>query len=154
MPPRDSDYRGRCAWLLFTAVYGLINANSKWQVLSYIILTSMGFRQTSQLPQLFALVREKCTVAVVARFVNYLLVAGLPATKNPMISAIKEKGDLVTIVHGPGHLRYFRLNLHQLNDFSTTVGGDDKLEVFSSSSISLRRGRRKLYTFLTSIDSK
>ena len=32
IPPVESGDRGKCAWLLETASYGLVNANAKWQV--------------------------------------------------------------------------------------------------------------------------
>lgn len=86
MPLRVFGDLSLCEWLLFTVSYGVFNANAEWQVLSDTILTSIRFRKTALLPQLFVLFQYKCTVFVVVKIVDDLLVAVSPATTDPNIS--------------------------------------------------------------------
>ena len=52
IPPKESRQRD-VVWLLLAAAYGLVNSNAKWQVKSDGAITSLGFIQSSAIPQLF-----------------------------------------------------------------------------------------------------
>lgn len=100
-------------WLLLTAAYGLMNYNCKWQVLSDKILLYIEFLPVAVLPQLFVLYQGGKRVAIIARIVEDLLLAGRPATTEPLIANIIARIEFETIAYGPGHLSNFGLNLHQ-----------------------------------------
>ena len=52
-PPKECNSRMKYYWLLLSASYGLVNANSKWQTASDDCLYEFGLEQLSYVPQLF-----------------------------------------------------------------------------------------------------
>jgi len=49
-PPRESGMKSTHLWILLTAVYGLVNANAKWQVQSDRRLFELDLKQRQQVP--------------------------------------------------------------------------------------------------------
>lgn len=114
---------------------------------------NIGFFQAHFLAQLLVLIRNKNLVAIIAKIFDDLLLAGSPSVTDPIIFTIAAKVKLWTIVHGPGQLLYFVLNLHQNEDLSTVVDGDEMLAKIYSMPFSLLR-RRYIDTALTIIEAK
>lgn len=85
MPLRDSCDQGLCVWLLLKAAYALVHSNAQWQVISDSILTYLGFCQTPLLSQLFVLVKDSVTVAIIAKVVDDMLLAGVPTVTDPIV---------------------------------------------------------------------
>ena len=75
IPTRESSNR-KSVWLLLAAAYGLVNANSKWQLQSDTAITNMGLTQCRYIPQLFYLKKNRKTVLLVAKIVDDMLVTG------------------------------------------------------------------------------
>lgn len=88
LPPQKFGNRSRCALLLLTAVYGFISTNSKCQVIIDSILTDSGLIQSPLLPQLLVLMRGVLLVAVFARVVDDLVLAGACSTTDSITHRI------------------------------------------------------------------
>lgn len=112
---------------LFTALYGLINSNAKWQVLGDTIITDISFRQTPVLLQLFVRIRNNKLVYIISKIIDDFVLVGSPAVTDLVIISIAAKLEFGTIVHNPSHLRYFGLILHHNDHFSTVFALEDKL---------------------------
>ena len=54
-PPKECASRHNFPWLLLTALYGLVNANYKWQMASDDCLYQFGMAQLPEVPHLFFL---------------------------------------------------------------------------------------------------
>lgn len=143
IPPRESSDLRKVLWIFLTASYGLVHANSKWQHLRDDFLLSIGFEHAALLPQLFVMRRNGSLVAVGAKIVDDIILCGLVEVLLGVIDRINRHFTLGTLVHGPGSLRYFRLNLSQRSDMSVTVYGDDKDAGITGETVTRFR-RRKL----------
>lgn len=130
-----------------------MNAKGKWQVIIDSLLTSIGFRQMPVLSQLLVLIRNQQLVAIIAKIVADLLLVGNSHDIDPIIAVIQAKIELGIIAHDPGHFRYFGLNLQQIDDYSTSVDGDDKLAGIAAMPISKLR-RREIYSALSLVKAK
>lgn len=117
------------------------------------ILSDLGFCQTPVLPEIYKLVRNSRLVAIIATIVYELQRAVILETTDPIVSAIAAKVELGTVVHGPGHLRYFGLNIHQQDDYYTVANGDGKLRSMQNMPFTGLR-RRDLDIILSSVKNK
>lgn len=124
-----------------TAIYGLVNANAKWQIQSDEPIKSFGLVQIAVMPQLFHLVRDKKLVLTVANIVDEILATGKDAVVDKFISDFNAKCNVGTIKNGPGMLCFFSLNIIQNEDCSSSIDCNDKLETLEVNPIS--RTRRK-----------
>lgn len=88
-------------------------------------------------------------VAIVSKIGDDLIFAGGPSTTYHTILEISARVELRTIVHGPGHPRFFGLNMYQDEKYTTTVGGDYKQDGIAATQI-FRIRFRDLYLLLTS----
>lgn len=142
VPPTESSDRNKCLWLLLTASYGLVNANAKWQVVSDQTLHKIGFCSIPVLPQLFYLTDDSgTTIAALAKIVDDFLICGQTKVVDDVIRSIGQIFTLGTIIHGPGLLRYFGLNIVQHDDMTITIDGDDKLNGIYTAPITRTRRR-------------
>lgn len=154
VPPQESNDRYKVLWLLLTASYGLVNANAKWQVVSDQALHDIGFCAITVLPQLFYLsALDGAITAALAKVVDDFLLCGEPAVVDDVIDNISKSFKLGTILHGPGVLRYFGLNVTQHDDFTVTIDGDDKLNAIGTAPITRVR-RRDVTDTLTPAEIK
>lgn len=117
VPPRESKNRS-FYWLLLTAAYGLVNANAKSQVQSDNLLFSLGLYQLAYVPQLFYLKHNGKLVLLVVKTVDDILATGPEHEVDSFVSKFNNKFKLGTIAHVPGLLRFFGLNITQLQDYS------------------------------------
>lgn len=124
LPPRESPDRGNELWLLLTAAYRLIISNIKRQHLSDDRLLNIAFAPTAPLLQLLVMRRWHNFVSLAAKIIAYILLCGLDHVVPSVMAQIDARCTLGTIVHGPGHLRYFGLNLNQRDDMASSVDGD------------------------------
>ena len=140
IPPKESTNR-KSLWLLLAAAYGLVNANSKWQIQSDKVLTDMGLEQCTYVPQLFTLKVNGKIVLIVAKIVDDMLATGELAMTEQFIKKFNIQFKLGTVNYGPGLLRFYGLNIRQFDDFHCTIDGDEKLEALEPSPISRSRRR-------------
>lgn len=117
------------------------------------ILTDLGFSQTLVRSQIFVLVRNIQVIAIIKKIVDDLLIAGIPATTDPIIAFIAAKVELGNIVHETGHWRYFSINLHQHDDYYTIVDADYRLSTIARMPITRLR-RSELYNSLSSAEAR
>lgn len=92
-------------------------------------------------------------VAIISKIFDDLLLSGIRYTTDPIIKEIAARVEIITIVHGPGHLRYFCPGHHQYGNCAKTLAGDDKLEGIGSISICRLRSR-DLVALLPSVASR
>lgn len=140
VPPRESADRGRAHCLLLPAAYVLIIAKEKLQSRSDPLLHSLHFQSPPLIPQLFLRFPRGRFNALIPKLVHDFLPTGLESLVHDIITTINQRFLLGTIAHGPGHLRYFGINILQEANLSVTVEADDKPLEISSATIS--RGRR------------
>lgn len=140
VPPRECADR-KFYWLLLTATYGLVNANSKWQKQSDELLYSLNLQQVTAIPQLFYMTVDGSTVSIVAKIIDDMILAGVEEHANNFIKKFNSRFKLGKIIHGPGRLRFYGLNAIQHEEYSCSIDGDDKLNVLEPYLLS--RVRRK-----------
>lgn len=71
-------------------------------------------------------------VAIVTKIVDDLLASGASSTSDHIILAVSARVELGTILHRPGNLHYFCLNINQHENNATTVEGHEKLDGIES----------------------
>lgn len=140
IPPKESTNR-KSLWLLLAAAYGLVNANSKWQLQSDKALTTMGLEQSRHIPQLFTFKRNGKLVLIIAKIVDDMLATGELSYVKSFISKFDSQFSLGTVNYGPGLLRFYGLNIRQHADFHCTIDGDEKLEALEP--VPITRSRRR-----------
>lgn len=127
IPPRECRQRD-VLWLLLAAAYGLENANAKWQVKSDSALASLGLIQSSAIPQLFVHTDRNGNIdMIVIKMVDDILATGQDDVLKSFVTDFGGPFALGEIMHGPGQLRFFGLNIVQHEDFSCSIDGDEKL---------------------------
>lgn len=128
VPPKKCKDRHQVLWLLLTASYGLVSSNAKWQVIYDHVLHDIGFCSIAVLPHLFYL-KEKdgSVIAALSKIVDDFLICGETLTVNNVVDLLNKSFLLGIVVHGPGVLRYFGLNITQHDGYTTIIDGDDKL---------------------------
>lgn len=99
-----SDDRGNCFWLLLAACDGLINASSKWKVISDQILIEVRFETLRSMPQLFMMKKRTHPTAALAKIVGNMLLCWPSNFVNMITDEINSKLNLDVIVQGPGLL--------------------------------------------------
>lgn len=55
------------------------------------------------------------------KIVDDLIFAGKPKTFDKLINEFNEKFSLGTLVHGPGHPRFFGLKIYKEDDYRTSI---------------------------------
>lgn len=153
IPPTESTDRGSKMWLLLCAAYGLINSNAKWQVQSDQELKDIGFQQIPVVPQLFMLRRNGKLVVVLAKFVDDILLTGVPEIVKEVIERFNKRFKLGNTCHGPNAMRYFGLNINQDTNLDISIDGDDKLKRLQPYEISRVR-RKNMNEKLNQIEAK
>lgn len=152
-PPAESYQRKWFLWLLNSATYGLVNDIAKWQVHSDQILLDLGMLRTPLIPQLFYFKHKGQISVLCAKIVDDILFAGQPPDVDKLISGFNRKFTLGTIVHAPGHLRFFGLNIYHLDDYSISIYSGDKLMLLEQAPIPRTR-RRQIDSDLTDIEKE
>ena len=95
------------------------------------------------MPQLFyAHNTDGELILVAAKIVDDIILTGKPRQTEQFLNAFNDRFKLGSIASGPGHLRFYGLNIIQHSDFSSTVGADDKLNALEA--FPLTRGRRRM----------
>ena len=140
-PPKESDSRVKFYWLLLTASYGLVNANSKWQTASDDCLYEYGLQQLPEVPQLFFSRSGGELSIVAAKVVDDILIAAPISRAKNLISHICSQFKLGTIVYGPACFEFYGLKIDQDTDMFVTVSSDKKLDDLTE--ICIDRTRRK-----------
>lgn len=142
IPPRESTDRHQCFWLLFTASFGLENANAKRQVIYDHALYDIGFCSLATFSQLFYLQgNDGSVVAARAKIMDDILVCGEVITFDEVVKLLHRSFSLGTVVHGSGVLHYFGLIITQHKDYSISIEADDKLNGISTCPITRVRRR-------------
>lgn len=100
------------------------------------MLLEIGFVPVHMMPQIFVLKMKDKTIAVLAKVVDEILMKGDPLVTDPIIMMINAKFKLGTIIHGPGQIRFFGLNVQQFDDMSICVDADEKLHALETMPIS------------------
>lgn len=121
--------------------------------MSHHIFTDVRFDPVSLLIQIFFLIKDGHLVSNIAKIVAVLFHAGHTTATGDIYGNSSTWIQLCIILHGPGHLKYFGLNLFQNDDFSTHVHRDENLAGVFSVQLS-RLLRRDLFSLLTSIQYK
>lgn len=116
------------------------------------LLLDIGFEPVPLLLQLFCKLEGGQLVAIIAKTVDVILLVVFSAVTDSVVSKISTPIKLGTIVHGSSYMRYFDQNLHQAEDCSTCVDGDDNL--ISEFSMPLSHRRRDLLASLNTIETK
>lgn len=91
--------------------------------------------------------------AIATKIVDKLIHAGALYTTDHIILAISARVKFGTIIQGPGHLRYLALNLHQHDNYATTVDCDSNLDGLVAMAI-FRLCIRDIDDLLTSVSSR
>lgn len=143
IPPRESK-RKNFAWLLLAAAYGLVNANAKWQDQSDKVLLKHGLIQCKEIPQLFYQLRNGKLILLLGKIVDDLIITGIEPEVNRFVKMFNSKFKLGSVMSGPGSLRFYGLNIHQSNDMSSVIDGNEKLQALQP--VPLTRTRRKAST--------
>lgn len=101
IPPKESRLRNEL-WLLLVAVYGLVNANSKWQVKSDNSLLELGLQHLSSTPQLFAKFDDNGVVFLLfIKIVDDFLACGPDDVLRSFVTSLGDTFKLGTVRHGP-----------------------------------------------------
>lgn len=98
-PLRESCDSGRTMWRLFTAVYGVFNANEKWQTHSDDPLCKLGFSPTPSILQLFVLQEAGSVLAILANIVDDMLISAPPELGDLIVKNIDGRCKLGTVPH-------------------------------------------------------
>ncbi len=114
----------------------------KWQEHCDQLFSELYFYQSPHVPQLFYLNSGNKLKVLAVKIVDDVLFSGKKQNLEKIVSSIKSKYKLETIVHGPSSFLFFGLQIIQDSDYSTMIHGDSKLEALNCYSIS--RQRRKM----------
>lgn len=150
IPPRECTSKD-VYWLLLTAAYGLVNANAKWQSQSDQLFFDLGLEQCPVLPQLFYIIKNGQLVLLAAKIVDDILVTGDTDMVDKFITGFNSKFKFGTVVHGPGNLRFFGLNLVQNEDYTCEINADDKLHALEPYPLTRLR-RREIDAELNAVE--
>ena len=140
-PPKESESRVKFYWLLLTASYGFVNANSKWQTASDDCLYEYGLQQLPEVPQLFYLRSGGKLTLVAAKVVDDILIAAPVSRTKDLVAHISSQFKLGTIVYGPTCFEFYGLKIHQDSDMGVTVSSEKKMDDVTEMSVD--RSRRK-----------
>lgn len=97
--------------------------------------------------------QNEALVEIKTKIFDDLLLARTPSIIDLLIACSESKVELGKISSGPGHFPYLGISLHQNDDYSMVLDGDDKPTRIATISLS-RISRRELYSGLTSIEAK
>lgn len=101
-------------------------------MLSDQLLLDVGFVPALLHRQMFFIVDNAAVTVVLAKIVEDLLVAGMTGRVDPLLQRIDDRFILGTVAHGTGHIRFFWLNISQLDEWSISVDSDDKLNAIDT----------------------
>ena len=85
--------------------------------------------------------------------VDDLLLTGTDESLRQFVTDFHQKFKLGEVVHGPGTLRFYGLNLIQDTDYSVSIHADDKLNAIEPYPISRTR-RRQIDDQMNDIEKK
>lgn len=111
IPPRESAHRRKVLWPLLTASYRSQNGNSKWKAMRDTLLTSFGLAPAPMMPQIFILCTDDHMIVLASNILDDTLLIGLEYIILEVIEKIDGWFTLGTVVHGPGTMRFFGINL-------------------------------------------
>ena len=126
-------------WLLTVATYGLVIANSKWQIYSDQTFFDLGLRNTIFVPQLFYAEKQQQLELFVVKVSDDILVAGNDEVKRMFIDKRAKKYELGTITHLPGTCLFFGLQLLQEINYTIRINADHKLRKIEPYPLSRQR---------------
>lgn len=106
-PPREPKYR-RHYWLLFTAIYGIVNWNAKLQTQAYELILSLGLSSVTVVAQIFHLNKDRKVVLLVAK-VDDLLITGVKSYVEEFLEKFTKKFEFGSVVRGPDVLQFYGL---------------------------------------------
>lgn len=116
-------------WLLLAAGYGFITANFKWQFVSDNAFFDLSLQHIALISQCFIKSDSNgCVVLLVIKIVDDILVCGLDPQLWSFINAFENKLNLDKITYGSGRFRFYCLLITQHQDYSCSVGYDDRLQ--------------------------
>lgn len=96
------------------------------------LFIEIGLEQINTIPQLFIKKSEGTVICRLEKIVDDLIITGSPSVVDNFVKLIVEKFKLGTIVHGPGELRFFGLNIIQSDDYTIETNGDGKLNALEA----------------------
>ena len=140
IPPREC-YDRQFIWLLTVATYGLVNANSKWQIHSDQTFFDLGLHTTVFIPQLFHVITNGKLQMLVVKVTDDIFVGGAEEVKRLFIDRLGQKYELGTITHLPGNCFFYGLEVCQDENYVIQVNSDGKLNKIVPHALS--RQRRK-----------
>ena len=126
IPPRECQDR-QFIWLLTVATYGLVNANSKWQIHSDQTFFDLGLHTTVFIPQLFHMKTDGRLTLLVVKVTDDIFVGGPEQVKRSFIDRLGQKYELGTITHLPGTCFFYGLEVCQDGNCVIQVNADGKL---------------------------
>lgn len=111
------------------------------------LLVSLGLLQVPYIPQLFYLKKKGLLVLLLSKIMDDFLVTGRKAEVDSFLTKFDARFKFGTVVHGPGHVRSFGLNILQDEYYTILVHADDKLDSIEGPIISrIRRGQTTVIT--------
>lgn len=144
IPPLECSDK-KTYWLLITAAYELVKANSKWQYQYYLLFTQPGLTQCPVIPQLSYIYKSGRIILSAAKIVDEILFTGESDGVGTCLTGFKEIFKFGTAVHGPGNLRFYGMIILQNDDYFCNINFDDKLSALEPYPITrLRRLEFKL----------
>ena len=93
------------------------------------------------IPQLFYKMKNGKLILLAAKVVDDILLSGPKDEKKKFIENLKNYFKVGTIVHGPGNLLFYGLNVFQNENYNIQISSDEKLD--SIAAYQLSRLRRK-----------
>lgn len=102
---------------------------------------------------LFVWILSKLDVSTALLQVDDSLIYGTPYLVDPLIAHIDDRLSIRKVSNCPGNLRFFGLNIFQLEDMSITVDRDEKLNSIETMSISQSRHRGTTY-YINNLEAK
>lgn len=127
--------------MLFSAAYGLVNANAKWQKQSYDCLKLIVFTMITYILQLLYMKRNGLLTAIVVKAVDDVIFGGEDTEADNVIIFIQRQFNLGTVVYGPEKFFFYGLQFEQDSIMEITIDANYKLNTLEPFPITL--GRRK-----------
>lgn len=132
IPPKESRLQYEL-WLLLVAGYGLINANSKWQLKSDKVLLDPGLQHVAAISQVFVKIDKNGHVLLlIIQILDDIFGCG-PGEE--LCSFVTRSGSIFklgTIMHGPDRMNFYGLSVVQHESYSCSVDADEKLEAIEA----------------------
>lgn len=129
-------------WPLLLAAYGLVNANAKFQAQSDEVIMSLNTLHLVSIPQLSYSVQYGSVVLIVIKIVGDLLLTCENTLPIDFIEFFNRKLKMVTVFRAPAAMKFYGMSATQLDEFSSKIYADKKLDATESFPLSKVRRRQ------------